>query len=133
MRIGDDDDGDSNNVTIETTKTDRECSNPPQESIEKTTPPPQPASSQNSTTAHHQRCSTPLVVFPNAICLVSFTASSPYMYMAISMVNAELRFVTEYNTSPLDAIPRGMFLGPWRTMVTETLGQDEADVWATST
>ncbi|GFS09368.1 carbohydrate sulfotransferase 1-like [Elysia marginata] len=64
------------------------------------------------TAAHHQRCSTPPVVFPNAICLISLTASSPYTYMAISMVNAESRFVTEYDTSPLDAIPRGMFLGP---------------------
>ncbi|GFS23331.1 hypothetical protein ElyMa_001637100 [Elysia marginata] len=51
------------------------------------------------------------VVFPNAICLVSFTASSPYTYTAISMVNAESKFVTEYDTSPLYAIPRGMFLG----------------------
>ncbi|GFR61319.1 hypothetical protein ElyMa_003554100 [Elysia marginata] len=33
-------------------------------------------------------------------------------YTAISMVNAESRFVTEYDTSPLDAIPCGMFLGP---------------------
>ncbi|GFR90772.1 hypothetical protein ElyMa_002576100 [Elysia marginata] len=63
-------------------------------------------------TQHHQRCSNPPVVFPNAICLVSFTASSPYTFTAISMVNAESRFVTEYDTSPLDAISRGMFLGP---------------------
>ncbi|GFS09612.1 hypothetical protein ElyMa_006626400 [Elysia marginata] len=63
-------------------------------------------------TPHHQRCSTPPVVFPNAICLVSFTASSPNTYTAISMVNAESRFVTEYDTSPLDAIPRSMFLDP---------------------
>ncbi|GFR83852.1 endonuclease-reverse transcriptase [Elysia marginata] len=65
-----------------------------------------------STAAPHQRCSTPPAVFPNAICLVSFTAFSPYTYTANSMVNAESRFVTEYDTSPLDAIPRGMFLGP---------------------
>ncbi|GFR72793.1 ester hydrolase C11orf54-like protein [Elysia marginata] len=84
-------------------------------------------------TPHHQRCSTPPVVFTNAICLVSLTSSSPYTYTAISMVNAELRFVNEYDTSPLDAIPRGMFLGPWRTLVSVTLGQDGADVWATST
>ncbi|GFR86686.1 hypothetical protein ElyMa_000726700 [Elysia marginata] len=63
-------------------------------------------------TPHHQRCSTPPVVFPNAICLVSFTASSPYTFTAISMVNAESRFITEYDTSPLDAISRSMFLGP---------------------
>ncbi|GFR66759.1 hypothetical protein ElyMa_005567000 [Elysia marginata] len=63
-------------------------------------------------TPHHQRCSTPPVVFPNAICLVSFTASSPYTYMAISMVSAESRFDTEYDTLPLDAIPCAMFLGP---------------------
>ncbi|GFR90582.1 hypothetical protein ElyMa_002571300 [Elysia marginata] len=62
--------------------------------------------------AHHQRCSTPPLVFLNVICLVSFTASSPYTYTAISMVNAESRFVTEYDTSPLDAISSGMFLGP---------------------
>ncbi|GFR62593.1 hypothetical protein ElyMa_001875800 [Elysia marginata] len=60
---------------------------------------------------HHQRCSTPPVVFPNAICMVSFTSSSPYTYTAISMVNAESRFVTDYDTSPSDAIPRGIFLG----------------------
>ncbi|GFS26278.1 hypothetical protein ElyMa_007049400 [Elysia marginata] len=66
----------------------------------------------NSTAAHHQRCSTSRVVFLNAICLISFTASSPYTYTAISMVNAESRFVTEYDTSPLDAISSGMFLGP---------------------
>ncbi|GFS22098.1 hypothetical protein ElyMa_001609100 [Elysia marginata] len=63
-------------------------------------------------TPHHQRCSTPPVVFPNAICLISFTASSPYTFTVISMVNAESRFVTEYDISPLDAISRGMFLGP---------------------
>ncbi|GFR83347.1 hypothetical protein ElyMa_004121400 [Elysia marginata] len=61
--------------------------------------------------AHHQRCSTPPVVLPNAICLLSLTTSS-YTNTAISMVNAESRFITEYDTSPLDAIPRGMFLGP---------------------
>ncbi|GFR60597.1 hypothetical protein ElyMa_003536200 [Elysia marginata] len=66
----------------------------------------------SSTAGHHQRCFTPTVVFPNAICLVSFTAFSPYTYTAISMINAESRFVTEYDTSPLDAIPRGIFLGP---------------------
>ncbi|GFR65700.1 hypothetical protein ElyMa_001953600 [Elysia marginata] len=38
-----------------------------------------------------------------------------------------------YDTSSLDAIPRGMFLGPYRTLVSVTLGQDGADVWATST
>ncbi|GFR62540.1 hypothetical protein ElyMa_005459200 [Elysia marginata] len=63
-------------------------------------------------TPHHQRCSTPPVVFPNAICLVSFAAYSPYTYTAISKVNAESRFVTEYDTSPLDAFPCRMFLGP---------------------
>ncbi|GFR81897.1 hypothetical protein ElyMa_004082400 [Elysia marginata] len=67
---------------------------------------------EGCTAAHHQRCSTPPVVFPNAICLVSFTASSPYTNTTISMVNAESRLVTEYDTSPLDAIPRDMFLAP---------------------
>ncbi|GFR92552.1 mannose-binding protein C [Elysia marginata] len=59
-----------------------------------------------------ERCSAPPIVFSNAICLVSFTVSSPYTYTAISMVRAESRFVIEYDTSPLDAIPRGMLLGP---------------------
>ncbi|GFR65175.1 hypothetical protein ElyMa_003649600 [Elysia marginata] len=84
-------------------------------------------------TPHHQRCSTPPAVFPNAICLVSFTASSPYTYMAISMVNAESKFATEYDTSPLDAISRGMFRSPQRTLVSVNLCQDGADLWATST
>ncbi|GFR65661.1 hypothetical protein ElyMa_003665200 [Elysia marginata] len=66
-------------------------------------------------TPHHQRCSNPPVVFPNAICLVSFTAS-PYTFTAISMVIAESRFVIEYDTSPLDAISRGMFLGPYHSV-----------------
>ncbi|GFR59646.1 hypothetical protein ElyMa_001800400 [Elysia marginata] len=72
----------------------------------------------SSTAVHHQIRSTPPVVLSNAICLVSFTASSPYTYMAISMVNAESRF----DTSPLDATPRGMFLDPKRTLVSVTLG-----------
>ncbi|GFR95394.1 hypothetical protein ElyMa_002692600 [Elysia marginata] len=56
-------------------------------------------------TPHHQRFSTPPVVIPNAICLVSFTASSPYTFTVSSMVNAESRFVTEYDSAPTDAIP----------------------------
>ncbi|GFS09808.1 activating signal cointegrator 1 complex subunit 3 [Elysia marginata] len=56
--------------------------------------------------------STPSVVFPNAICLVSFTASSPYTYTAISMVNAESRFITEYDTSPLVCDPTRHVPGP---------------------
>ncbi|GFR70979.1 protein FAM92A1 [Elysia marginata] len=66
----------------------------------------------SSRAAHHQGCSTLPVVLPYAICLVSFTASSRYTYVAISMVNAESRLVTEYDISLLDAIPHGMFLGP---------------------
>ncbi|GFS09677.1 hypothetical protein ElyMa_003042600 [Elysia marginata] len=48
----------------------------------------------SDTAAHRRpikRCSAPPIVFSNAICLVSFTASSPYTYTAISMVNAESR------------------------------------------
>ncbi|GFS17473.1 hypothetical protein ElyMa_004982800 [Elysia marginata] len=80
-----------------------------------------------------KRCSAPPVAFFNAICLVSFTAVSPYTYSAISMVNAESRFFIQYDTSAKDAIPCGMFLGPWRTLVLVTLSQEWADVWATST
>ncbi|GFS20486.1 ketosamine-3-kinase [Elysia marginata] len=60
-------------------------------------------------------------------------SDAEFVSKAISMVNAESRFVTEYDTSPLDAISSGMFLGPYHMLVSVTLGQDGADVWETST
>ncbi|GFR75157.1 hypothetical protein ElyMa_002180300 [Elysia marginata] len=56
----------------------------------------------SSTVAHRrpiERGPAPPVVFSNTFYLVSFTASSPYTYTAISMVNAESRLVTEYETA----------------------------------